>query len=75
MGSFGHFGISLGFIALQLLIENQVFIVIDVIDIINRVQSTVRLRIRKNISGHHFQTIGKLASNDFSYHTDVFNSI
>ena len=33
------------------------------------VRSTVRLRFIKSISGHHFQTIGKLASNDFNYHT------
>ena len=33
------------------------------------VQSTVRLRFRKSISGHHFQTIGKLAKTDFQYHT------
>ena len=32
-------------------------------------RSTVRLRYRKSISGHHFQTIGKIASNDFNYHT------
>ena len=32
-------------------------------------RSTVRLRFRKSISGHNFQTIGKLASNDFDYHT------
>ena len=37
--------------------------------------STVRLRFRKSISGHHFQTIGKLASNDFNYHAEVVNSI
>ena len=40
-----------------------------------RLGSTVRLRFRKSISGHHFQTIGKLASNDFNYHTEVANSI
>ena len=31
--------------------------------------STVRFRCRKSISGHNFQTIGKIASNDFNYHT------
>ena len=36
--------------------------------------SNVRLRFRKSISGHHFQTIGKLASNDFDYHTQAVNS-
>ena len=40
-----------------------------------RVRSTVRLRFRKSISGHHSQTIGKLASIDFNYHTEVVNSI
>ena len=37
--------------------------------------STVRLRFRKSIFGHHSQTIGKLASIDFNYHTEVVNSI
>ena len=31
-------------------------------------QSTVRLRVRKSISVHHFQTIGELANTDFQYH-------
>ena len=39
------------------------------------IRSAVRLRFRKSISGHHFQTIGKLASNDFNHHTEVVNSI
>ena len=38
-------------------------------------RSTVRLRFRKSISWHHSQTIGKLASNDFNYHTEDVNSI
>ena len=38
-------------------------------------RSTVRLRFRKSISGHNFQTIGKLPSIDFNYHTEVVNSI
>ena len=33
--------------------------------------STVRLRFRKSISGHNFQTIRKLANNDFQYHREV----
>ena len=37
------------------------------------VGSIVRLRFRKSISGHHFQTIGKLVSDDFDYHTKVVN--
>ena len=32
---------------------------------VHKVRSTVRLRFRKNIFGHHFQTIRKLAKNDF----------
>ena len=41
-----------------------------------RIGSTVRLRFIKSTSGYHFQTIGKLDSNDFNYHTtEVFNSI
>ena len=31
--------------------------------------STVRLSFRKSISEHNFQTIGKLASNAFDYHS------
>ena len=31
------------------------------------IRSTVRLRFRKSIYGHHFQTIGRLASNDFDF--------
>ena len=38
------------------------------------VRSTVRLRFRKSISGHHFQTIRKLANNDFQYHREVIYS-
>ena len=33
--------------------------------------STVRLRFRKSISGHHFQTIRKFANNGFQYQRDV----
>ena len=40
-----------------------------------KLRSAVRLRFRKSISGHHFQTIEKLASNDFNHHTEVVNSI
>ena len=32
-------------------------------------RSTVTLKFRKSISGHNFQTLGNLASNDFDYHT------
>ena len=39
------------------------------------VGSTVRLRFRKSISGHHFQTIRKLAIIDFQYHREVIYSI
>ena len=31
-------------------------------------RSTVRLRFRKSIAGHHFQNTRKLANNDFQYH-------
>ena len=37
--------------------------------------STVRLRFQKSIFGHHSQTIGKSASIDFNYHTEVVDSI
>ena len=36
------------------------------------VRSTVRLRFRKSISGHHFQTIRTFANTDFQYHRGVF---
>ena len=36
-------------------------------------RSTVRLRFRKSISGHHFQTNGKLASIDFGGHPPSAN--
>ena len=39
------------------------------------VRSTVRLRFKNGISIPHSQTIGKLASIDFKYHTGVINSI
>ena len=39
------------------------------------VRSTVRLRFRKSISRHHFQTIRKLANTDFQYHRGVIYSI
>ena len=34
-----------------------------------QIWSTVRLRFRKRISGHNFQTIRKLANNDFQYNS------
>ena len=37
--------------------------------------STVRLRLKKSISGHHFQIIRKLANNDFQYQREGFYSI
>ena len=37
--------------------------------------STVRLRFRKSISGHHFQTIRKLANTDFQYRRGIIYSI
>ena len=37
--------------------------------------STVRLRFRKSISGHNFQTIRKLDNNDFQHHREVIYSI
>ena len=39
------------------------------------VGNTVRLRFSKSISGHHFQTIGQLANNDFQYHREGFYDI
>ena len=33
--------------------------------------SNVRLRFRKSISGHHYQTIRKFANNGFQYHREV----
>ena len=39
------------------------------------IRSTVRLRFRKCISGHHFHTIRKLANNDFQYHKEVIYNI
>ena len=39
------------------------------------VASTVRLRFRKSISGHYFQTIRKLANNDFQYYREGFYNI
>ena len=44
-------------------------------DIDRAVGSTVRLRFRKSIFGHQFQTIRKLPSNEFNFHTEVVNSI
>ena len=41
----------------------------------NEVRSTVRLRFRKSVSGHHFQTIRKLANTDLQYHRGVMYSI
>ena len=37
--------------------------------------STVRLRFRKSISGHHFQNTRKFANNDFQYHRDVIYTV
>ena len=42
---------------------------------VDDLRSTVRLRCRKSISGHHFQTIGKKICNYFHYHTLVVNNI
>ena len=41
----------------------------------NNLGSTVRLRFRKSIFRNHFQTIGKLARNEFNFHTEVAISI
>ena len=38
-------------------------------------KSTVRLRFRKSIAGHHFQNTRKLANNDFQYHRDIIYSV
>ena len=35
------------------------------------IQSTVMLRFRKSISGHHLQNTRNFANNDFQYHRDV----
>ena len=37
--------------------------------------STVRLRTRKSISGHHFQNSRKLDNKDLQYHRDVIYSV
>ena len=39
------------------------------------VGSTVSLRFRKSIAGHHFQNTRKLANNDFQYHRDIIYSV
>ena len=38
-------------------------------------RSTVRLRFRKSILRHNFQTIRKLANKDFQYHREVIYSV
>ena len=34
-----------------------------------------QVEVQESISGYHFQTIGKLANNDFEYHIEVIYSI
>ena len=34
-----------------------------------------QVEVQKEYFGHHFQTIRKLLSNEFNFHTEVVNSI
>ena len=55
--------------------QNQNLLRKPLLNIKSCIGNTVRLRFRKSISGHHFQTIRKLANNDFQYHRGFIHSI
>ena len=54
---------------------SSVLIYPESVVIISYLRSIVRLRYRKSISGHNFQTIRKLANTEFQYHIGVIYRI